>query len=183
MSPLAGPLFAAAVVLAVAGAVKVLDPAGTRVALRTVGLPSSAMAARVVGTGEVVIAAAALAVGGTGPAIAVAVAYAGFAAFAERLRRRSRGRADCGCFGRSSAPVSSLHIWVNLVVAAIAALTLFDPVPHLLDAARDTPWSGAPFVGLVVLLSWQLVMVLTVLARVRAAVDRSIQGRRSVVAP
>lgn len=179
MSPLAGPFLAATVVLALAGAVKVVDPAGTRVALRTVGLPSSAAAARVIGSAELALAILVLAVGGVVPALGVAAAYVGFAAFAEVLRARSRGRADCGCFGNASAPVSRLHFVVNLVLAAVALATLLDPVPSLLGALDLTPWSGAPLVVLVALMSWQVVMVLTLLPRVQAEARR-VPPRRTL---
>jgi hypothetical protein len=173
MSSLAGPFLAAVVVLALAGAVKVVDPAGTRVALRTVGMPSSAWFARSIGAVEVALAIAVLAVGGSLPAVGVIAAYVGFAGFAEVLRRRSRGRADCGCFGAASAPVSRLHVVLNVVIAAVAAATLPDPVPDLPDALGLTPWSGVPLALLVAVLSWQIVVTLTLLPRVQAEARRA----------
>ena len=179
MSPLAGPFLAATVVLALAGVAKVTDPVGTRVALRTVGLPSTPLVARIIGLGEIAVAAAVLAVGGVLPAVAVSAAYVGFAAFAEVLRRRSRGRADCGCFGRASAPASRIHVYVNLVLAAVALSTLVDPVPHLGDALALTPWSGIPLLLLIAIMSWQVVVVLTVLPRVQAEARR-VPPRRTL---
>lgn len=173
MSPLAGPFLAAAVVLALAGVVKVTDPAGTRVALRSAGLPSTPLAARGIGLAELGLGASVLAIGGAVPAAGVVAAYVGFATFAEVLRRRSRGRADCGCFGRVSAPASRLHVYVNLALAATALATLVDPVPQLGDALALTPWSGIPLVFLVAVLSWQVVVTLTILPRTQVEVRRA----------
>ncbi len=177
MSPLAGPFLAATVVLALAGAVKAADPAGTRVALRTVGLPSTAAAARAVGVAEVALAVAVFALGGVPAALGVVAAYIGFAGFAELLRRRSRGRADCGCFGSASAPVSRLHVVVNVVIAVVALATVVDPVPNVVEALDLTPWGGVPFALLVALMSWQIVVSLTVLPRVQAEARGSAPRR------
>ena len=64
MSPVAGPFFAAALLLGLAGVLKVVTPGPTRVALRSAGLPSTALAARAIGTVEVAIAVCALGWGG-----------------------------------------------------------------------------------------------------------------------
>ncbi|MEZ5178041.1 MAG: hypothetical protein R2746_07105 [Acidimicrobiales bacterium] len=144
-------------------------PAPAARGLRTAGLPSSATAVRILGVGELAIAAWALGWGGRGSAAAVALDYVGFAGFAEQVRRRSRGRASCGCFGASGAPLSRLHVAIDLVVAAVAVVAVVDPVPGLLDAAADTPAAGIAFVGYTLLLAWLLEVALTALPELQAA--------------
>jgi hypothetical protein len=178
MSPVAGPFFAAVLVLGAAGALKVARPDAARVALRAAGLPSSAWAVRVLGVGELAIALWAVGWGGRGAAAAVAVAYLGFAGFAELVRRRSRGKASCGCFGSSGAPLSRLHVVVDVVVAAVAVAAVARPVPGFVDAAAETPAAGVPFVGFTLLLAWLLQVVLTALPELQAAVRPTAQAAR-----
>lgn len=170
MAPLAGSVLAAAALLVVAGVAKGRDPAATRVALRVAGLPAGAVVARLVGAAEVVIGVAALTVGGPVAAAGVAAAHLGFAGFSHRLHRASRGRAGCGCFGRASAPVTRLHVWVNVAVAVAVASTLADPVGGVADVVRHSPWSGGPLLALAVLQAWMVAVTLTVLPQVQAAV-------------
>lgn len=172
MSPTAGIVFAAALLIAVAGVAKVTRPAATQVALRTAGLPSSRLAAQVLGAVEVLLAGVALGVAGPVGAGVVAVAYLGFAAFSAQLLRRSRGTASCGCFGGDDAPVTQLHVWLNVALAAAALVSLADPAPAIWQAAADTPWSGVPFLLLVATLTWLLLVTLTVLPSVLATAAR-----------
>lgn len=161
MSPLAGPYLAATVVLAVAGVAKLARPNATRVALRTIGLPSSAAFVKAIGAAELVVAAWVALVGGALPALAVGGAYVAFALVVQRLRLASDGRADCGCFGGSGAPVTRVHVAIDVVLAGVAFTTLASPVPNLPDALARTPWSGLPFLVLVAVLAWVVVTALT----------------------
>ena len=169
MSPFAGPLFAAALLLLAAGAVKVASPAGTRVALQKAGLPSQAMAVRLLGIVEVAIAVAALAIGGAVAAGLVALAYLGFAGFAALLSHRTRNTASCGCFGASDAPVGTVHVVVDLVAAALCAAAALDPTTGLAQATSETPWARVPFYGLTALLAWATYLSLTLLPELQAA--------------
>lgn len=169
MSPFAGPLFAAALLLLVAGVAKVATPAATRVALRTAGLPSTPLVARALGAVECAIALSALALGGPVPAALVALTYLGFAGFSARLAAASRGTASCGCFGASSAPVGRLHVAVNLATAVLVAPAVFAPVDGIGQAVSDTPWAGVPFVALTALLAWAVYLTLTRLPELQAA--------------
>ena len=169
MSPLAGPFFAAVVLLGVAGAVKVLSPDATRVALRSAGLPSTRPAAMALGVVEVAIAAVALAWGGALSAAAVAVAYLGFAAFSAVVRSRSKGQASCGCFGASDAPLGLVHVAIDLALAAVAIALVIDPIGNVWNEAADTPWAGVPFVALVALVAWLVQVSLTLLPELWAA--------------
>ena len=78
MTPLAGPVHAAALVLAAAGIGKLLRPTGTSVALRVLHIPSPRTAAQLLGVVELAVAVAVLA--GIGPAAAAGAAGVGGAA-------------------------------------------------------------------------------------------------------
>lgn len=169
MSPVAGPLFAAALLLGAAGFLKITSPDPARVALRTAGLPNTALAARSLGAAEVAIALWALAVGGRLAAGLISLAYLGFAGFSFLVIRTSRGKASCGCFGASGAPLTSLHVGVNIAVAAVAALGIVSPVPGLFTVAADTPFLGIPFLVFTGLLAWLVQVLLTALPELQAA--------------
>lgn len=177
MSPLAGILFAAALVLGVAGVAKVVSPDGTRVALRTAGLPSGRWLARLLGAVEVVFAVVALVVAGQTGALLVALAYLGFAGFSALLLTRSRGQASCGCFGGTDSPVTAIHVVLNVIIAAAVAATIASPVPDVAATAADTPGAGLPFAILVVLLAWVLQVAFTTLPALQGA-ERAAPPRR-----
>lgn len=171
MSPVAGPFFAAALLLGLAGVLKLVTPGPTRIALRSAGLPSTALAARAIGTVEVAIAVYALGWGGRLGAGLVSIAYLGFAGFSARVISATRGTASCGCFGASNAPLTNLHVGVDLVIAGIAALAVADPVPGIFTVAADTPWAGIPFLAFTVLLAWLVQVLLTGLPELQAAAN------------
>lgn len=169
MSPFAGPLFAAALLLLAAGAIKAIRPGSTRMALRTAGLPNGPTVARLVGAGEVAVALYALVFAGRLGAAAIAAAYLAFAVFAERLRRAGRGAAPCGCFGATSAPVGVSHVAINLVVVATAVGAIAWPSDPAVRASTETPLGGAVFAGFTVLLAWLVLVALTVAPELAAA--------------
>lgn len=169
MSPLAGLVFAAALLLGAAGVGKAVSPGATRIALRSAGLPASPLVARGLGVVEVLITVAALIVGGPVATGLVAASYLGFGWFARRLDTRARGAAPCGCFGASSAPVGTLHVVLDLLIAAGVAVAALDAPGPIWDAASGTPGAGVPFAGLVLLLTWMLYAALTALPEALAA--------------
>jgi hypothetical protein len=169
MSPFAGPLFAASLLLGVAGLGKVLRPGATRVALRQAGLPSDPYSARLLGAVEFAAALGAVVVGGWLHAAFVAAFYLGFAGFSWRLAARTRGQASCGCFGDASAPVGNLHVGINLAVAALTAAAIAWPPEGITTVPAESPWSGIPFLALTVLATWMLYVALTVLPTTAAA--------------
>lgn len=115
-----------AALLLAAGTAKVVRPVATADALAMSGFPSSAPVARLLGTGEAVLGALVLAsVVLPTPAAALAagalgVAYLAFAAVAGRLL--AVGASSCGCFGEVDAPLSRVHVAVNLVLAVAAGI-------------------------------------------------------------
>lgn len=155
-----------ALLLGVAGMRKITRPAATGAALQGARLPSDHRLVRLLGAGEVVVAAAVLAVGGAVPAAVLALAYAAFAVFAEQQRRRGAG---CGCFGDSSAPASRLHVTVDAVGAAAAAAAIIRPAPPLLPTIADDLSAGLLAVALLALAAGVLQLLLTALPDLAAA--------------
>jgi methylamine utilization protein MauE len=148
MSSAAGPFFVVAALLGVAGLAKLRRPGPTAVAMRSAGLPSSTGLARVIGATELVIAVLALALGGPSTALVVAAAYVAFASVAIRLVARPAG-GGCGCFGDESAPVTNLHVGLNLAAAVLAGLAALWPTDGLPALVADDPAASALLVALV----------------------------------
>ncbi len=169
MSPVAGPYFASVLVLGLAGVLKLTSPDPTRIALRAAGLPGTRWAARALGGVEVAITIYALATGGTLAAGLMALAYLGFAGFSALVIKRSRGKASCGCFGASGAPLTQLHVVVDLTIAAVCVVAAAASVPSIVTVAADTPLAGAPFLGFTILLAWLVQVVLTAVPELQAA--------------
>jgi len=165
MSPLAGPLHAAALVLVVAAVAKARRPAAAGAALGTLGLPGSRGVVRALAVAEGAVALAVLAGLGAPAAAALAATHLGFVAVADGLRRRS---ADCGCFG-DAAPVTGAHLAVNAVVAVLAAAAIVDPVPSVGNALAGTPGFGVTYGVLVAALAAGEVLLLTALAELQSA--------------
>lgn len=169
MSPVAGPLFAAAILLGIAGVLKLARPDATRVALRTAGLPGRAAVARSIGLGEVGVALYVLVAGGRWAAALLTCAYLGFAAFSALVVARSKGQAPCGCFGASDTPLTKLHVWVDVGIAAVGAIGVVVGLPGIASVAGDTPLAGVPFVGFTIILAWLVLVLLTALPALQAA--------------
>lgn len=165
MTPLAGPVHAAALVLLAAGGAKLLRPAGTSAALRTLGLPGSRAGARLLGGTEATVAVAVLAGAGAAAAATASAFHVGFAVVAILLARRS---ATCGCFGAGS-PVTGVHVATSLVVAGLFAAAVVDPVASVAAAVGDTPAAGLPYALLVGLLAAGEVLCLTALPEAQTA--------------
>lgn len=169
VSPLTGPLMAAALLLGVAGVAKIVSPDPTRVALRTAGLPGTVWFVRMIAVGEVILGVVAVVVGGRAGAALLGLAYLGFAGFSMRVISTSRGKASCGCFGASDAPLGTLHVVINLAIVGAAAITVIHPMASLATVLSDTPLGGSVFVAFVVLLAWLLHVALTGLPELQAA--------------
>jgi hypothetical protein len=179
MTPLTGPLHAAAVVLLLAGLAKALRPAAAGIALRTVGLTGGRALVRALATVEIAVGAAVLS--GTRPSLAagaLAALHVGFVGVAAGLRRRS---ADCGCFGEA-APVTGTHLVVNLLVAAAAGVAaVTGDLPSAGAAIGGTPGAGVPYALLVGVLAAGELLCLTALADLQAAAA-SRRGRAGATA-
>jgi hypothetical protein len=107
----------AALLLCVAGTLKLRSPWAATGALRALGLPAGARIVRILAAGEVAFGAA-CAIHPTHATAAVLTAtYATFAGVAAALSGR---RAACGCFGEDEMPVSAVHWIASAVLGAVA---------------------------------------------------------------
>ena len=171
MSLLAGPVFAVAGVMGIAGALKLAQPRTAAKALAAAGLPESSVAVRVLGLTELMIGATAIAFGNVLTASLMAVYYAGFAVFALILIRRAGTTAPCGCFGETAKPEPTtwMHVAMNIVAAALCTAAIIWPTGGLFDVLADQPLAGIPFIVLTLLCGWLWYLGLTVVPGLIAA--------------
>lgn len=167
MHALTAPVLAAAGLLALAGALKLIRPDGTSQALRTQGLPSGRGVVRALGAAEIAVAAAALAQVPAGPVL-LAVAYAGFTGFVLLALVRGRPLSSCGCFAEPDLPPTRTHLAVTggFAVAAAAAASGDTGVPAVLDASLGI---AAATVGAAALVAWLSYLALAELPRLAVA--------------
>ncbi|MCW2549516.1 MAG: hypothetical protein JWN96_3976 [Mycobacterium sp.] len=153
MHSLAGPFAAFALLLILAGVAKAVRPLPTVRALRSVNLPSSKVAVRLLGAGESALALVALfasgRIVGSITAALVAVSYASFAAFVFYARARGGTISSCGCFGKADSPPTAAHIVVNLVAAGVAGVAAGRPGRSPLAELAHSPGAGVPLTALV----------------------------------
>lgn len=138
----------AGVVLGAAGATKVIDPGATARTLEAVGAPGGRLAARLLGTLELLIALWLLASGSRWAAAATALAYLVLTLTVVLLRRRSPAT-PCGCFGAWSGPPSARHLAINLGGVIVSTLVATADV----TVGPPAGWNGAG------VLAWWLVVV------------------------
>ena len=127
MGPIAFVVHVAAVVVAVTGLAKLVDPTPASTALERAGLPSGGGAGRSLGAVEVAVGAWVLAAGGPMAAAALAVLYLGFIVFIVTNRLRGLD-VPCGCIGRSTEPPGVTHVVVDAVAASAAVAAVIAPV-------------------------------------------------------
>jgi hypothetical protein len=158
-----GPALAVAVLLALAGAQKLVDPVMTSGALRALGLPSSKPLVRVGSAAELALGVAAVAIGGAALWWLVAASYVAFSAFVVAALRRGTMIGSCGCFGREETPPHVSHVVLNIALAVIAAWAALDAPGAPLDAIADHPGAGTAVVAIsavAVVLLWATYVVL-----------------------
>ncbi|MDP1819894.1 MAG: hypothetical protein Q8K58_08405 [Acidimicrobiales bacterium] len=112
---------AAAGLLALAGAMKLLEPTMTVGALRAMGLPSSPLLVRAGSAVELSLGVGAAVLGGTVLWGLVAVSYVAFAVFVAAALASGRPIGSCGCFGRADTPPQRWHVALNAALALGAA--------------------------------------------------------------
>jgi hypothetical protein len=141
MSPLAFVVHVAAVVLAVAGVAKLIDPTAVTRSLSAAGLAVPPTVGRVVGAGEVAVGSSVLAFGGALASAALAAWYGAFVVYL--VANRARGlEVPCGCIGESNQPAGPAHLAVDLVAVAAAGLAVARPVGDV------TRWVDEGIVGI-----------------------------------
>ncbi len=167
MHVLTAPYLAAALLLAVAGAAKALDPVSTLRATRASGLRLTGAGVRLFGVVEAVVGLAALLIGGPVPAALVALCYVSFAIFVATGLMRGN-LTSCGCFPGSEAPSSLGHVVLNVALAACAVAVMLSfgasALPEILRAHGAA--SAVLLSGLVAL---DAVLVYLVMARIPSA--------------
>ena len=168
---LGGLLGVVAGILAVGGMAKLRGPEATVPMLHALGLPGSTVLARLLGLIEVAVGVTAFLVGGRVAAAAVAVLFAAFTVAVLRLSVGGEA-VSCGCFGRSSAPPTMVHVVVDAVAALAAAAAAAVAAPGFLSMQPDLPAAGVPQVLLTALAVWLGVAVLTVLPEALVAARR-----------
>lgn len=170
MGVLAGPFSAAAILLAVGGAPKLVRPGSTAGALASLRVPASLPLVRLLGAVEVGIAGAALLTGARLAAALMALAYAGFAAFVGVALARPGLVRSCGCFGRPDTPPTAAHLVLNIAAAGVAAAVAIGGGGRLeIDSSLPV---ALPLVVLTALCAWFGYLTLAVLPRTSARAYR-----------
>jgi hypothetical protein len=163
MLSLAGPFLIAAVVLALAGVRKLVDPESTRGALRQMGLPWRGPVVLLLAVAEVFTGVYAVVDGGSAAAWALFAWYAAFTVFVLVALRRSVPLASCGCLGKPDTPPSPAHLVVDGLFAAVALAVALDPYGGLDDALADQPAAGIPLLAWVAIGVYVTYLTLAVL--------------------
>lgn len=161
---------AAAVLLVLAGAVKVSRPTTAAALMEDLGAPvrgplSGARLAVALGVVEVALGIAALVLEVAAIAVAVGGLYAAFALTV--LRAMAVGAESCGCFGRIEAPPSWYHVVGNAVLAGASMIAAAAASP--LEVMDDQPAGGVGFVIMVGVLAGLALIVFTALPEAMAA--------------
>lgn len=130
-----GPLYVAAILLILAAAPKLRIPDDTARALRSVGLPGSALLVRLLAAAELLVGAYALLAGDRWSAALVAASYAGFTGFVVLARNRDGVVSSCGCFGTPDTPPTRSHVVVTALLALGAAGAALAPAGPVWDLA------------------------------------------------
>lgn len=135
-----------AVLLVLAGVAKLRAPGAARAVLGDVRLPSSDLAVRLLGGGEVLLGALVLVLGTRLAYAGLAVAYTAFAVIAERQRRAGR---SCGCFGEASTATTPLHVAVDVAASVIASVAAALSAPAFSSIVTPSVSGAAAVVALV----------------------------------
>jgi hypothetical protein len=162
---MAGPYAAAAILLALGGAMKLRRPDPTANALGAVGLPASVWFVRLFGVTEVVVAVGALTHGHAAFALLVGLSYLAFAAFVLLALVRGGAITSCGCFGEPDTPATPVHVVLDLAAAAVAFVVATDGGSDWRGFLGDQPLGGAPFIVLTATCTYLAYLALTVLPR------------------
>ena len=132
---IAGIVGAAALLLVVAGAGKIVDPTRTVGALRALGWPSHPWLVRAGAAGETLLGAATLVYGGRVLPLLVGASYLGFALFVMSALRAGTPVGSCGCFARADTPPSAGHVVLDGLLAVGAVTAGATDAPALVDAS------------------------------------------------
>jgi methylamine utilization protein MauE len=177
--PMIGALeLAAALLLAAAGAAKLVAPGPAAAMLRRAvpplarNLRAVPAVVRVGGAAELAIGIGVAVTGSRWSALLLALAYAAFAVVAARLIRLGT-RQSCGCFGRTDSPVGRPHVALNLAALAVAIAAVVrpaGPAGGLFDHGALAATVGLAQAGLLAYLGFLSITALPALAAARRQV-------------
>lgn len=160
----------AAVLLVLAGAVKMSRPTTAAGLMEDLGAPvggplSGVRLAVVLGVVEIVLGLGALVLEVPALAVAVGLLYVAFAATV--LRAMAIGAESCGCFGRVEAPPSWFHVGGNVVLGGASLVAAGADSP--LEVMDGQSAGGVGFVILVGVLAGLALVVFTAVPEAMAA--------------
>ncbi len=158
----AGLFFVICEVLLISGVAKVLSPSPTRLALSTIGLPSSDSLVRCLGLLEVVLGVAGILLGGRYLPIAIGGLFAFFTLFI-LFAMQHDPLISCGCFGAINEPPTLLHAFANIVFMSLALLAI--GVDGMGDVINGQWAHGVPFIICVLLGALVIYLCLVYLPR------------------
>ncbi len=155
------PFAAAAVLLVVAGAPKVLDPGDLHRAVRSVGMPVGRSVVRLFAVVEVVVGLGALVVPGRLGGALVGLLYGGFTVFVVVALRRGGVLSSCGCFGKADTPPTWAHAVLTGAASVVGfAVALVPPADAWASLTAGSAVGVVALVALVGFLAWQVMAVL-----------------------
>ena len=140
----------AAVLLVIAGAVKVVRPATTAAMIEDLGAfafgpITGTRLTLTLGVTEITLGIAALLSDLAALSVIVGVLYIAFSVAV--WRAMSVGAESCGCFGRVDAPPTWLHVVGNLTLAVCSFVAVASRSP--LEIMKDQPATGIGFVVMI----------------------------------
>ena len=171
MALLTGPALAAALLLSLAGAQKLLDPTMTVGALRGLGVRAGPGLVRLGSGAELVLGVAAVVGGQAVWWWLVSVSYLAFSGVVLAALRRGAMIGSCGCFGREETPPHVSHLALNLVLAGVTAGAAVQQIPAPLDSITAEAGSG-------VLLAGMAALAVALLYVIYVEVPRALRSRR-----
>ena len=174
---LGGPFLAAAGLLVLAGVQKLADPLPLVRALRSVRLPASRAAVRLLAAAEVAVGVLAIAAPSRWSALLVATAYVAFTGFVALTLTRGGVLSSCGCFGKPDTAPTRVHLALTAALATGAASIAVDPPQPGVWTVTSLPSVGL-LAAFAALLAWLAYAVIAVLPTVSPAAVRSAAGPR-----
>lgn len=158
-------LYAAALLLALAGLVKVRDPMPTAHVLATSGLPHRVWLVRFLGLFELLIGIGSLGVARWEVRISLGVLYSLFGGFLGYVLIKRVPLTTCGCAGREQTPPSWLHVVLNVGAAMVAALAAQSGTAGIRTLILHLRFAAGPFLLGTLMLAYLLYMAVALLPR------------------
>jgi hypothetical protein len=182
MTAPSGVLWAAVLLLMLAGWAKLRQPNPLRMSVRILrSRDSSRLTARLsqplgsvagvrtAGLAELIIGAYALLLGGRVASAVVAATYLALAGMAAVLATSAPGT-DCGCFGAAASPAGPTHVVVDALAALIAGIAVLWPASGLLSAVSAHPATAGATLAAAAVLTGLGYLALTAVPALLAAV-------------